>query len=154
MQLLLELAGDISFALDHIDKSERITYLAYYDPLTGLANATLFPRAPGAITWKPRARVVTSSRWESSNVDRFKEHQRFAGPFPQGTGLLKADRGADVEKAKDSGGNRRASRPIAYRGAAGSRPAIRSSVHTVCTELSDSSRSSSGSHTLSRRWTI
>ena len=42
MKLLLELAGDISFALDHIEKSERVNYLAYYDELTGLANRTLF----------------------------------------------------------------------------------------------------------------
>jgi diguanylate cyclase (GGDEF)-like protein len=42
MRLLLELAGDIAFALDHIEKGERLNYLAYYDPLTGLANATLF----------------------------------------------------------------------------------------------------------------
>jgi diguanylate cyclase len=42
MRLLNELAGDISFALDHIRKSERINYLAYYDALTGLANRTLF----------------------------------------------------------------------------------------------------------------
>ena len=41
-RLLMELAGDISFALDHIEKSERLTYLAYYDALTGLANATFF----------------------------------------------------------------------------------------------------------------
>jgi diguanylate cyclase (GGDEF)-like protein/PAS domain S-box-containing protein len=41
-QLLLELAGDISFALDHIEKQERIVYLAYYDVLTGLANRSLF----------------------------------------------------------------------------------------------------------------
>jgi diguanylate cyclase (GGDEF)-like protein/PAS domain S-box-containing protein len=41
-RLLMELAGDISFALDHIDKAERLNYLAYYDPLTGLANRTLF----------------------------------------------------------------------------------------------------------------
>lgn len=40
-RLLLELAGDISFALDHIDKAERVDYLAYYDSLTGLANRTL-----------------------------------------------------------------------------------------------------------------
>jgi diguanylate cyclase (GGDEF)-like protein len=40
--LLLELAGDISFALDHIEKQERLDYLAYYDPLTGLANHSLF----------------------------------------------------------------------------------------------------------------
>jgi diguanylate cyclase (GGDEF)-like protein/PAS domain S-box-containing protein len=40
--LLVELADNISFALDHIDKAERLDYLAYYDPLTGLANRTLF----------------------------------------------------------------------------------------------------------------
>jgi diguanylate cyclase (GGDEF)-like protein len=42
MKLLLELAGDIAFAIDHIDKQERLDYLAYYDALTGLANRTLF----------------------------------------------------------------------------------------------------------------
>lgn len=42
MRLLLELAGDISFALDHIGKAEKLDYLAYYDSLTGLANRSLF----------------------------------------------------------------------------------------------------------------
>jgi len=42
MKLLDELAGDIAFALDHIEKSERLDYVAYYDVLTGLANRTLF----------------------------------------------------------------------------------------------------------------
>jgi diguanylate cyclase (GGDEF)-like protein len=42
MRLLTELAGDISFALDHIEKAEKLNYLAYYDALTGLANRTLF----------------------------------------------------------------------------------------------------------------
>jgi diguanylate cyclase (GGDEF)-like protein len=42
MKLLLELAGDVAFALEHIEKSERLDYLAYYDALTGLANRTLF----------------------------------------------------------------------------------------------------------------
>jgi diguanylate cyclase (GGDEF)-like protein/PAS domain S-box-containing protein len=42
MRLLTELAGDISFAVDHIDKADRLTYLAYYDSLTGLANRALF----------------------------------------------------------------------------------------------------------------
>mgnify|MGYP001560516477 FL=1 len=42
MKLLTELAGDIAFAIDHIDKRERLDYLAYYDVLTGLANRTLF----------------------------------------------------------------------------------------------------------------
>jgi len=42
MKLLIELAGDIAFALDHIAKVEKLDYLAYYDTLTGLANPTLF----------------------------------------------------------------------------------------------------------------
>ena len=40
--LLLELAGNISFALDHLEKAERLNYVAYYDLLTGLANRRLF----------------------------------------------------------------------------------------------------------------
>jgi len=42
VSLLTELAGDIAFAIDHIDKQERLDYLAYYDELTGLANRSLF----------------------------------------------------------------------------------------------------------------
>jgi diguanylate cyclase (GGDEF)-like protein/PAS domain S-box-containing protein len=42
VKLLQELAGDISFALEHIEKTERVDYLAYYDELTELANRRLF----------------------------------------------------------------------------------------------------------------
>jgi len=40
--LLVELADNISIGLEHILKTEKLNYLAYYDPLTGLANRTLF----------------------------------------------------------------------------------------------------------------
>jgi diguanylate cyclase (GGDEF)-like protein/PAS domain S-box-containing protein len=42
MELLADLTGDIAFAMDHIEKQERLDYLAYYDSLTGLANRSLF----------------------------------------------------------------------------------------------------------------
>jgi diguanylate cyclase (GGDEF)-like protein len=42
VDLLNELAADISFALEYIGKEEKLNYLAYYDPLTGLANRDLY----------------------------------------------------------------------------------------------------------------
>jgi diguanylate cyclase (GGDEF)-like protein/PAS domain S-box-containing protein len=42
LKLLKDLAGDISFALDYIGKEEHLTYVSYYDTLTGLANRQLF----------------------------------------------------------------------------------------------------------------
>ncbi len=69
--LLLDLAGDISFALDHIDKGEKLNYLAYYDPLTGLANRSLFLERmdlhlQGASRERRKLAVLIL------NVDRFK----------------------------------------------------------------------------------
>lgn len=42
LKLLGELAGDISFAIQHIEQTDRVNYLSYYDSLTGLPNNLLF----------------------------------------------------------------------------------------------------------------
>jgi len=42
LSLLVELASDISHALEFIAKDEQLDFLSYYDPLTGLANRRLF----------------------------------------------------------------------------------------------------------------
>jgi diguanylate cyclase (GGDEF)-like protein len=42
MKLLAELAGNFAFAMDYIEKQERLDRYAYYDALTGLANRSLF----------------------------------------------------------------------------------------------------------------
>ncbi len=47
VKLLSELSGDISFALEHIAKSERLDYLSYFDVLTGLPNRALFQERLG-----------------------------------------------------------------------------------------------------------
>jgi len=38
IKLLMQLASDVSFALEYIDKEEKLYYLAWHDPVTGLAN--------------------------------------------------------------------------------------------------------------------
>jgi diguanylate cyclase (GGDEF)-like protein len=78
--LLRELAGDISFALEYIAKSERLDYLAYYDAMTDLPNATLFQDrlgqlVRGATSETGRIAVVLFDLDRFSEVnDRFGRH--------------------------------------------------------------------------------
>ncbi|MGZ5231822.1 MAG: sensor domain-containing protein [Burkholderiales bacterium] len=44
LKLLTQLASDVAFAIDHIEKAEKLKYLAYYDVLTGLANRSMFSK--------------------------------------------------------------------------------------------------------------
>ncbi len=72
MKLLLELAGDIAFALGYIEKEETLKYLANYDALTGLPNAGLFhdrlTRFVGdAVRSSSRAAVILI------NLERFRQ---------------------------------------------------------------------------------
>ena len=42
MTLLADLSSDIAFAIDYLDKLDRLKFIAFYDELTGLANRSLF----------------------------------------------------------------------------------------------------------------
>ncbi|HEY2930090.1 EAL domain-containing protein [Piscinibacter sp.] len=42
LALLKRLTGAVSFAIDNLDKSERLAFAAHYDPLTAVANRPLF----------------------------------------------------------------------------------------------------------------
>ncbi len=42
LQLLTELAGNVAFAIDHLERQERLDRLSNYDTLTGLANRRSF----------------------------------------------------------------------------------------------------------------
>lgn len=42
IRLLEELAGDVAFALETLENKDRLYYLALHDPLTGLANRSMF----------------------------------------------------------------------------------------------------------------
>ncbi|MGA8937961.1 MAG: EAL domain-containing protein [Acidobacteriaceae bacterium] len=68
---LVELAANLSFAIDHIEKERKLNYLAYYDVLTGLANRTLFLNR---VTHYLRAAVSGQSKLAVFLIDleRFK----------------------------------------------------------------------------------
>ena len=72
MKLLSEMASDISFALEYIEKEARLNHLAYYDVLTGLPNRTLFHERLGQA-------LVQASRHQRRvgiallDLDRFKQ---------------------------------------------------------------------------------
>ena len=42
LKLLAELAGDISYSMEFIAREEKLDYIAFYDPVTRLANRALF----------------------------------------------------------------------------------------------------------------
>src|SRR6202140_4283502 len=87
MRLLSELAGNISFAVDHVEKQDRLNYLAYYDDLSGLANRSLFLER---VAQYMRTAVGTGCKLAVGLIDleRFKNVNHSLGR-PAGDALLK-----------------------------------------------------------------
>lgn len=87
LKLLAEITDIIASAVDHIDKRERLNYLAYYDALTGLANRGLFLDRLAQYM-----RSATSGRHKLAvvlvDLERFKSINDTLGR-PAGDSLLK-----------------------------------------------------------------
>jgi len=87
IKLLTDLTNNISFALDHIEKEEKLNYLAYYDVLTGLANRSLFLErvaqyARGAANTEHKLALILF------DLERFKNINDSLG-VPAGDALLR-----------------------------------------------------------------
>jgi len=99
MKLLVDLAGNISFALEHIENEEKVRYLAYYDSLTGLANRTLFLERLAQY-----ASTASSEQQQFAllivNIERFKTINDTFGRHV-GDGLLKQVAGRVLEEVGD-----------------------------------------------------
>jgi diguanylate cyclase len=71
LDLLSEMANDVSFALEYIGKQDQLSYLAYYDALTGLPNRTLWHER---LTSTLQAAHLNARRVAvvMSDIDRFR----------------------------------------------------------------------------------
>lgn len=69
--LLDEVSADVSFAMQTIVEHERVEYLSYYDPLTGLPNRALFIERMGQ-TMRARNDAATPLALVLLNIERFR----------------------------------------------------------------------------------
>lgn len=87
LKLLGELAANVAFGLESIDRQHRLDYLAYYDDLTGLANRSLFLERLGQ-----QMRMAVAADYVLAvclvDVERFKNINDSLGR-PAGDVLLK-----------------------------------------------------------------
>jgi GAF domain-containing protein len=75
--LLDTLAADLSFALEYIEKSQRLDYLISYDTLTGLPNVRLFSdRLEQFINLSPGTQVGMRDRGRSGTLHADQRHAR------------------------------------------------------------------------------
>jgi diguanylate cyclase (GGDEF)-like protein/PAS domain S-box-containing protein len=70
LKVLNELAGDLSFALLFFDREEQLSYLAYYDAMTGLPNRRLFQDRLAQLLQHAGTGVVAVAL---INLDRFSQ---------------------------------------------------------------------------------
>ena len=70
LKVLNELAGDLSFALLFFDREEQLSYLAYYDVMTGLPNRRLFQDRLGQLLHHGGTTTVAVAL---INLDRFAQ---------------------------------------------------------------------------------
>ena len=101
VNLLKELAANVSFALELIEQRDRVAYLALYDPLTGLANRTLFHERLAEHT-----RTADRHRDRFAvcifDIERFKTVNDSLGA-PAGDSLLRQVAARVVETTADPG---------------------------------------------------
>ena len=58
LDLLQEMVGNLSFALQFLHKDSALRYLSYFDPITGLANRTLFCERVARLIGQPTSSAV------------------------------------------------------------------------------------------------
>ena len=100
LALLSKLADDIAFAMDYLDKRDRLDYLAYYDALTGLANRSLFLERVAQFMRSAAADASTLALY-LVDLDRFKTLNDSLGRAA-GDGLLRQLAAWLTQRALDS----------------------------------------------------
>lgn len=106
LELLTELANDVSFALEYIGKQDLLAYLAYHDVLTGLSNRVHLLEGLGQALQTARKHPGEKVAVVLWNVNRFRNindtfgrqvgdrvlrevAQRFKAAWPEGTSVAR-----------------------------------------------------------------
>ncbi|MES2934521.1 MAG: EAL domain-containing protein [Pseudomonadota bacterium] len=71
-KLLVDVAADISYALDYFDKQAQLNYLAYFDNLTGLPNRSLFQDRLGQLIAREAGRGKGQTAIVMIDMERFR----------------------------------------------------------------------------------